>query len=91
MSTLLSSIQAGLEAGFGANAITVTFDSRKLSLTFTEHSGITDKIFTDNELITGAGGWTGAINTSDLKSINELIGNYTEGVAVHLKHQASLI
>ena len=75
-----------LDTNFGANAITVTFDSRKLSLTFTENSGITVKIFTDNELITGVGGWTGAINTSDLKSINELIGNYTEGVAVHLKH-----
>ena len=39
VSTRLSSIQTGLDAGVGANAITVTFDSRTSSLTFTENSG----------------------------------------------------
>ena len=50
VSTLLSSIQSGLDTGFGANAITVSFDPRKLSLTFTENSGIIAQISTDKEL-----------------------------------------
>ena len=45
VTTLLSSIQSALDTNFGANAITVTFDSRKISLTFTENRGITVKIF----------------------------------------------
>ena len=59
VSTLLSSIQSGLDTGFGANAITVSFDPRKLSLTFTENTGITVKIFTDKELTSPASSWTG--------------------------------
>ena len=80
VSTLLSSIQSALDTKFGASQMTVTFDSRKLSLTVTENSGITVKLFADNELKSpGQGGWLGTINSSDLKSINELIGNYTAG------------
>ena len=50
VSTLLSSIQSALDTNFGANQIKVTFASRKLALTVTENSGITVKLFTDNEL-----------------------------------------
>ena len=78
-STLVASIQNALNGAYGTNAMTVTFDSRKLTLTITENTGKSVKLFTDQELKSAnAGGWTGVgFNASNLQSINELVGNYT--------------
>ena len=50
ISSLVLDIQSKLNVAFGQGIITVTFDSRKLSLTFTENTGKEVKLFTDEEL-----------------------------------------
>ena len=79
ISTLVEGIQSALNLSFGANNLTVTFDSRKLSLTISENTGKTVKLFTDQELQSAnSGGWTGTgFASGDLRSMNELVGNYT--------------
>ena len=78
ISTLVEGIQSALNLSFGANTLTVTFDSRKLSLTISENTGKAVKLFTDQELQSvNSGGWTGTLASGDLRTINELVGNYT--------------
>ena len=79
ISSLLQDIQAKLNAAYGQNIIVVTFDSRKLSLTFTESTGKEVKLFTDEELTQSSiyNIWDGPIfNNQQLRSANEVIGNY---------------
>ena len=79
ISSLLEDIQAKLNAAYGQDTITVTFDSRKLSLTFTESTGKEVKLFTDEELTQSSiyNIWDGpTFNNQQLRSANEVIGNY---------------
>ena len=79
ISSLLQDIQAKLNAAYGQDTITVTFDSRKLSLTFTESTGKEVKLFTDEELTQSSiyNIWEGpTFNNQQLRSANEVIGNY---------------
>ena len=79
ISSLLQDIQAKLNAAYGQNIIVVTFDSRKLSLTFTESTGKEVKLFTDEELTQSSiyNIWEGpTFNNQQLRSANEVIGNY---------------
>ena len=77
ISTLVEGIQSALNLSFGAHNLTVTFDSRKLSLTISENTGKTVKLFTDQELQSvNSGGWTGTLAYGDLRTIkipNEII------------------
>ena len=79
ISSLLQDIQAKLNAAYGQDTITVTFDSRKLSLTFTESTGKEVKLFTDEELTQSSiyNIWEGpTFNNQQLRSANQVIGNY---------------
>ena len=72
ISSLLEDIQAKLNAAYGQNIIVVTFDSRKLSLTFTGNTGKEVKLFTDEELTQSSiyNIWEGpTFNNQQLRSI----------------------
>ena len=75
--TLTDAVQEALNTAFGASVFTVTYDDRKLKLSITAEPQSELKLFTDDEL-KGANDWTGpAFSSSDLRSANEILGNYT--------------
>ena len=74
--SLTESLQEGLDTVYGSNIFTVSYDARKLTISIQAESQSEVKLFTDEEL-KGANDWSGpAYNSSDLKSANELLGNY---------------
>ena len=75
--TLTDAVQAALNTKFGTGVFSVSYDTRKLELSITAETQSEIKTFTDDEL-KGVNDWTGtAYSSSDLKSANEIIGNYS--------------
>ena len=66
-----------MNTAFGTGVFTVSYDEGELKLSITAESQNELRLFTDDGL-KGANDWTGpACNSSDLRSANELLGNYT--------------
>ena len=75
--TLIDAVQDALNTASGIGVFTISYDERKLKLSITAEPQREVKLFTDDEL-KGANDWTGpAFSSSDLRSPNEILGNYT--------------
>ena len=75
--SLTDAVQDALNTAFGSSVCSVSYDPRKLKLSITAEPQSEVKVFTDDEL-RGVNDWEGAsYNSSNLMSINEVLGNYT--------------
>ena len=75
--SLTDAVQDALNTAFGSSVFSVSYDPRKLKLSITAEPQSEVKVFTDDEL-RGVNDWEGAsYNSSNLMSINEVLGNYT--------------
>ena len=85
--TMLEALQTALDAGFGADVFTATYDERKLTYTITPEPQSEIKVFTDAELLLGAVGcgWEGdAYDVNNINTANEVFGIYTSSGAFTL-------
>ena len=75
--TLTDAAQDALNTACGTGVFTVSYDERNLKLSITAESQREVRLLADDEL-KGVNDWTGpAFTSSDLRSANELLGNYT--------------
>ena len=89
--SLTDAVQDALNTAFGAGVFSVSYDPRKLKLTITAESQSEVKVFTDDEL-RGVNDWEGpAYNSSNLMSVNEVLGNYTTQIVTAQTFESGIV
>jgi len=89
--SLTDAVQDALNTAFGAGVFSVSYDPRKLKLSITAESQSEVKVFTDDEL-RGVNDWEGpAYNSSNLMSVNEVLGNYTTQIVTAQTFESGIV
>ena len=89
--SLTESLQDALNTAFGAGVFTVSYDPRKLTISIESESQSEIKLFTDDEL-KGLNFWSGVpYNATNLRSANEVLGNYTTQINTEQTFQSGIV